>query len=377
MIGEIVMNININKKIKELRHSKNVTQETLATYLGVTPQAISRWESGNGYPDIETLPLLADFFSISTDELLGFNLNEREKRVEEIKKEIIKLSEIGNDNDNLNFARQSVAEFPSNLYFQKNLADCICRYYMWQDLDRDIAKLNEAEKLYITIINDTQNDELKFDSIAALASLYGNGYNDSKKALLTVNNLPRMVCSRENIRADIFRGEESILYKQKHIELLTDLLGTEIQSLVLNGMSNETEKWDLKINMLRTQINLYEMIFGDDLKFYNERLSTTYRIIATYLIAQGKQAETLDALEKAAEYAIAYDKAFNNEHGTFYSSPFVNNVSYDERNDEFHELTEHSQSYYMLERLTQNRYDTIRSDKRFIEIIETLTPYCR
>lgn len=371
------MNINIDTKIKELRNSKNVTQEMLANHLGVTPQAISRWETGNGYPDIETLTLLADFFSVSTDELLGFNLSEREKRVAEIKKEIIKLSEIGSDNDNLNFARQSVAEFPSNHYFQKNLADCLCRYYMWQDLDRDIKQLEEAEKLYITIINDTQDDALKFDSIAALASLYGNGYKDSEKALLTVNNLPRMEYSRENIRAKIFKGEESIQYKQKYIELLTDALGIEIQNLVLNGMSNETEKWDLKVDMLRTQIRLYEMIFGDDFKFYNVRLSNTYRIIATYLIAQGKQAETLDALEKATEYAIAYDKAFNNEHGRFYSSPFVNNVSYNERNDEFYELTEHSQSYYTLEKLTQNRYDTIRSDKRFIEMIETLTPYCR
>ena len=75
------MNIKIGAIIKKLRTENNITQETLATSIGVTPQAISRWESEGGYPDIELLPALADFFSISTDELLGYNLLEREENL--------------------------------------------------------------------------------------------------------------------------------------------------------------------------------------------------------------------------------------------------------------------------------------------------------
>lgn len=65
------MNIEIGKKIKALRTERLVTQEQLAVFLGVTPQAISRWESEYAYPDIELLPSIADFFSVTTDELLG------------------------------------------------------------------------------------------------------------------------------------------------------------------------------------------------------------------------------------------------------------------------------------------------------------------
>ena len=68
------MNIKIGAIIKKLRAENNITQDTLATAIGVTPQAISRWESEGGYPDIELLPALADFFSVSTDELLGYKL---------------------------------------------------------------------------------------------------------------------------------------------------------------------------------------------------------------------------------------------------------------------------------------------------------------
>ena len=48
------MNIKIGAKIKSLRREQKVTQEALAAGIGVTPQAISRWESENGYPSIKS-----------------------------------------------------------------------------------------------------------------------------------------------------------------------------------------------------------------------------------------------------------------------------------------------------------------------------------
>ena len=82
------MTIKFGTIIKKLRTENNVTQDALATAIGVTPQAISRWEAEGGYPDIELLPAIADFFSVSTDELLGYKMSERETRLAEIKKEM-------------------------------------------------------------------------------------------------------------------------------------------------------------------------------------------------------------------------------------------------------------------------------------------------
>ena len=50
------MNLKIGTIIKRFRAERNITQDTLAAAIGVTPQAISRWESEGGYPDIEILP---------------------------------------------------------------------------------------------------------------------------------------------------------------------------------------------------------------------------------------------------------------------------------------------------------------------------------
>ena len=63
--------MELGKKIKQLRLNKGVTQETLANALGVTYQAVSRWENGETIPNTETLKLLSELFDVSINTLLG------------------------------------------------------------------------------------------------------------------------------------------------------------------------------------------------------------------------------------------------------------------------------------------------------------------
>ena len=65
------MKIKIGKNIKKLRNRDDITQEQLAEKLGVTNQAVSKWENGGGYPDIESVVSMADYFKVTTDYLLG------------------------------------------------------------------------------------------------------------------------------------------------------------------------------------------------------------------------------------------------------------------------------------------------------------------
>ncbi len=69
--------------IRTMRREKNVTQDELAQALGVSFQAVSRWENGQAYPDIELLPKIAEFFGITTDRLLGADEKAKlKKRIE-------------------------------------------------------------------------------------------------------------------------------------------------------------------------------------------------------------------------------------------------------------------------------------------------------
>jgi len=63
--------MEFNEKLQELRKQKGLTQEELATSLYVSRTAISKWESGRGYPNIESLKAIAKFFSVTVDELLS------------------------------------------------------------------------------------------------------------------------------------------------------------------------------------------------------------------------------------------------------------------------------------------------------------------
>ncbi len=63
--------IKINEQIAFLRKQRGLTQEELAGALGVTNQAVSKWESAQCCPDIQLLPDIADYFGVSIDELIG------------------------------------------------------------------------------------------------------------------------------------------------------------------------------------------------------------------------------------------------------------------------------------------------------------------
>ena len=64
--------MKIGKQIAFLRKQKGFTQEELANALGVTNQAVSKWESSQCCPDIQLLPHMAKLFDVSVDELLGY-----------------------------------------------------------------------------------------------------------------------------------------------------------------------------------------------------------------------------------------------------------------------------------------------------------------
>ncbi len=82
------MKLNLGNQIRSNRRRMDLTQEQLADEFGTSPQAISRWENGTTYPDIEMLPMIASFFGTSVDALLGCTDQEKEKFCNGIQNEL-------------------------------------------------------------------------------------------------------------------------------------------------------------------------------------------------------------------------------------------------------------------------------------------------
>ena len=72
---------NLGTNIRRFRKNKGYTQEELAGLLGVTPQAVSRWESEAGLPDVSMIVPIAQTLGITTDALLGYQQQSRDDRI--------------------------------------------------------------------------------------------------------------------------------------------------------------------------------------------------------------------------------------------------------------------------------------------------------
>ncbi len=74
--------MELGQRIKQLRYKASLTQEQLADILGLSPQAVSKWENSVAMPDITLLPQIAEVFGISIDDLFGLTSEQKLHRIE-------------------------------------------------------------------------------------------------------------------------------------------------------------------------------------------------------------------------------------------------------------------------------------------------------
>ncbi len=372
------MNINIGTTIKNLRTKKQITQKQLATYLGVTEQAISRWESGGGFPDIQLLPAIASYFSVTTDTLLGIDMTEREARLAEIRRKIDEACELGGESteDTIAKAREWAAQFPGEEDIQKNLADEICKYTMWDEKPK-MGLLREAEKIYCTLIDTTTDTEFRNQVIEVLTALYCIGFKDPLRADACADKLSSMKYCRESVKTNVFSAwvqdhpedDHLLVHYQDYMERLLSSLYSAVYPYVINHIPNTPDRWDEKIRYFDWLIDLFKNFFGENMLDYGGNVASLHRFIATYTVAQGKVEETLDHLEKMTEYAIKADKA---KPGDAYTSSFTDKLVYPGNCEDYDAYTVHNWAYYCREKMDQSRYDAIREEPRFKALCKTL-----
>ena len=230
--------IKLGEKIKSLRKQKNISQEVFANYLGVSFQAVSKWENGNTMPDVTMIPAIASFFGVSTDELFDFNLYEMEKQVEAICHESWKYR----DNDPAKaeqILREGLKRFPGNEIILNNLL---------YTLDYK-TRADEVITLCKSLIESTKYDDVKYDACRILASCYKeNGQNDLIAPTLEI--IPEIYFTKLELMASLLDGDQSYEAAQKHknicAEDLIDMLIIIGKHLLKKG-ENKKAKSQLKI----------------------------------------------------------------------------------------------------------------------------------
>lgn len=368
------MQLNLGQKIRELRRRDGRKQEDLAKALGVSAQAVSRWEAGGGYPDIELLPALADYFSVTTDELLGYQISERQNNINVILKEFERLSSDGTHAERLVFARNAYSRYPYVAEIKVYLASCLDDEFL---TTKETFLLTEAENLCKSVIDECKVIETRYNAITTLSSIYINMGN-LQKAKDTLDLLAPMKYCREFVLSSGVGDGNTEYYIQDEIDKLADALGSAITNLAINeDVPNDVSTWTKKIEMLNISNQLYRMIYGENMMFYHARIAENYCLISTFEMALNRIEDAFTSLEKMCYHTLEYEKAYINDHGKFYSTVLTDKVIYPEQSVDFQELTTHSWCYYMLKRLENKRYDNIRNDIRFANIVERLKEFSK
>lgn len=225
--------IKLGEKIRLLRKQKNISQEIFANYLGVSFQAVSKWENGNTMPDVTMIPAIATFFGVSTDELFDFNLFETEKQVEAICAEAYRYR-FSDGAKSERILRDGLQRYPGNDIILNNLL---------YTLDYQ-ARADEVITLCKTLIESTKDDSVKYDACRILASCYKkNGQSDLVKP--TLEMIPEIYFTKLELVASLLDGEDSYEAAQKQKNISAEVL---IDMMIITGKywkgKGETEKAD-------------------------------------------------------------------------------------------------------------------------------------
>lgn len=234
------MEIKLNEKMKELRKANGNTQEELADFLGITVQAVSKWERGEGMPDITYLPQIAGFYSITVDDLLGVGEVAKKAREKEIMAEYerICLSNGISDDGSIHLTQEmtekcvellrgAIREQPDNTSFMRYLAWHLLAHSKGKKDDEKTALLNEAENLCRKVLKNCQDMQIRNDVNRALCLIL-NETGNKQQAREMAGEMPGIYQSSNWVLTDILEGEAL----EQHLIQTADKLATTLEMCV-------------------------------------------------------------------------------------------------------------------------------------------------
>ncbi|MCC0636712.1 MULTISPECIES: helix-turn-helix domain-containing protein [unclassified Clostridioides] len=201
------MRIKIGEVIQTLRKEKSLTQEQLAKFIGVSTPAVSKWESGNSYPDIELLPVLADFFNVSVDKLLNYKVDLSEEEVMKVYKELEAtlakveidllieepLEEFKEDLESVErLANMYMEKYPQSYLLKLKISSLYQMYSYKFGKDKFNSKIKETTNILEDIVRNTDDIQIKETALLILSNAYYM-LDDYEKAELYLNMIHKAI----------------------------------------------------------------------------------------------------------------------------------------------------------------------------------------
>ncbi|MBQ8497575.1 MAG: helix-turn-helix transcriptional regulator [Clostridia bacterium] len=354
------MEFKFSQKLKELRAKKNITQEQLARHLQISPQAVSKWERNEGYPDIMLLPRIALYFDVTIDDLLGIEKERIKEQIKAWEDESYAYKAKGDVMANHALWEAAYAEYPNEVQVIYQYSRALWNVFMVDTKKKraygeKMVALGE-ELLEIATDQDTRNGVIQM-----LVYAYDE-LGDKEKPKKYAWMMGSFWTCREMLLSNIMDGDEGVESKQNFLHTLTHELN--LKAFVLAQQYTDEER----IKIYHTMFAIYNIVYPDgDYGFEAVHISNHYGALAYLYAKTGNREGALDALREAVRFALMFDRKEND--GQQHTSLLFNKltISYSgTKNYTGNTCT------LRLKGLKSKVYDFLREDAEFMEIQKIL-----
>lgn len=384
------MKLNLGNQIRLNRRRMNLTQEQLAEKFGTSPQAISRWEIGATYPDIEMLPMIASFFETSVDTLLGVPEEEKKKFCAELQKSFevaVRAKDVQRTIESMREIRRNLREYQSYCFWG-------LYHEIWNArLFRDNKVLEEMRLLTEEIISVCPKDQ-HYAVIGCMADMEDDEHIDAfLDAYASREDMARstLLFNRYKMREELDKIEpvrQYILWMElSHIISAAN----DWQVYLCKDPNHFIWFCETQLNYLNAVNNLSpdkkHMISGRDKPdlWCEERIQLGIRYTASFA-KLGKMNEAYDAFEDTIRVIEQIMAINDDEFKLCCSSPAFEGFSLDSKinwvekdGKEYKEISlQHNDRWNWIIPLDYQKafkhawFDTMREDKRFVDLFERL-----
>lgn len=351
------MEITLAAQLTKLRKQKGNTQEELANHLGVTFQAVSKWERNEGFPDITLLPAIAFFYGVCVDDLLGVGEQEKKRKIDAYQERNAVLFRQGKSSERVALWREAQKEFPNEPVVLDGLM------YALQAEDRK----GNAEEIITCgerILNESTENGFRSGAIQSLCYTY-HALGNTEKAKEYAMMAPIYYITCDELMPDLLEGEEAVSCCQRNIQDLFELIWRNANTIIRKGQYSP----EREIRTRQFQLDCFRLLYSDGrMGFYHCRISETNQLLARAYRKQAKAEEMFSCLEQAAEHAIKYDTRGEGK----YTAPMVDQITYSPE-EAYKDYTEND-SGLLVKELTGDGYAAYRDDPRMQAILEKLKP---
>ncbi|MCT4612446.1 MAG: helix-turn-helix domain-containing protein [Clostridia bacterium] len=291
--------LSIGEVIFKLRKEKNITQNQLGKFIGVSTAAVSKWESGISYPDITLLPILAIFFNVTIDELLNFKIELSDEEVMKIFRECESIFSSGNLDKAMDKSKEYILKYPSSYYLKFRIGFLFTIYSWKGDSDKKcMDMIGQAIDLFEEVAKNCVKVEVAEQALFQLGALYPS-IGEEDKAIEALNKISKSEFEPNSILANIYLQKGDV---KKARELFQNKLYKSIFDISLScmGLANSYVKSEKDVHMVEKyynlSINIKEALSADQNTALS--LSTEYLHLAIKYLQFKEKNKALDALKK-------------------------------------------------------------------------------